>query len=103
MRSSLAEREPGVLVGNKLNMSQTSAAMATKASRIPGCIHRGTTSRDTEVIIPIYSVLARLHLEYGVQFWSPKFKNDTARLESAQTWATKMTKMLEDLPYEEKL
>jgi len=38
------------------------------------CICRGINSRDTDVIITLYSVFFRLHLEYCAQFWSPQFK-----------------------------
>jgi len=79
--NSLAERDPGVLVDNKPSRSRQCAMAAVKANEIPGCIHGGIVSRDREVIIPLYSPLARSHLEYCVQFWSLQFKNDTDRLE----------------------
>jgi len=67
---------------NQLNVSQQCTTAATKANGILGCIHRGTTSRDRDMIIPFHSALVRQHLEYCVQFWFPQIKKDVDRLRS---------------------
>jgi len=80
--SSSVERDLGVLVDKKINTSeQCAAAVAKKAHRILGCINKGITSRDKEVIIPPYSVFFRPHLEYRAQFRSLLYKNVVERLE----------------------
>ena len=66
------------------------APLEEQLSNLNNSIRRGVAIRNREVIVPLYSALVRLHLEYCIQVWGPQYKKDRELLERVQRRAPKM-------------
>ncbi|KFZ47550.1 hypothetical protein N321_02668, partial [Antrostomus carolinensis] len=103
IESSPEEKDLGVMVDKKFNMSQQCVLAAQKANHILGCIKRNVSSRSRKVILPLYSALLRPHLECCIQFWSPQHQKDMELLEQVQRRTMRMIRGLEHLSYGDRL
>ena len=66
-------------------------------------IAKGLEYKSREVLLQLYRVLVRPHLEYCVQFWSPYLRKDVVALGTVQRRFTRLILGMKGLTYEERL
>jgi len=72
LEKSFAEKDLGVLVDNRLTMSEQCVIVAKKANGILEHAKKSMADRSREVILRLYSAPVKLYLEFCVQFWAPQ-------------------------------
>jgi len=102
IESSPEQRDLGMFIDEKLNMTWQCALAAQKANHILGCIKSSMASLLREVNLPLYSAL-RCHPECCIHLWSPQHRKDMNLLEQVQRRTTNMVRGMENLCYEERL
>ena len=68
------QRDLGVMVHQSLKVGMQVQQAVKKANGMLAFIAKGFDYRSREVLLQLYRVLVRPHLEYCVQFWSPNLR-----------------------------
>ncbi len=63
------------------NLSQQCNDAANKANIMLGFIKRNFSFKNKDVILPLFNILVRAHLDYAIQFWFPHVAKDVTKLE----------------------
>ena len=95
---TIQEKDLGVTFSAEMKVSEQCGIAASKGNQIIGLIRRTVAYKEKQLIVPLYKVIIRPHLEYCMQAWRPYLK-DVDKLERIQRRATKMIPELRDLSY----
>ena len=97
------EKDLGVIFSAGMDVSEQCGIAALKGNQILGLVRRTIMYKEKQLIVPLYKVIVRPHLEYCIQVWRPYRRKDIDKLDRIQRRATKMIPELRDLSYESRL
>jgi len=89
IKTSIEEKDLGVLIDNKLHFRQHIENITNSANKMLGIIKRNFKNLTRKSFVMLYKALVRSKLEYANAIWSPLFKEDNRKIERAQRRATK--------------
>ena len=102
IQSVESERDLGIMIDSTAKPSLQCAKAAQKGNQVLGQLLRSFQCRSKDVLVQLFKVFVRPHLEYAVQAWSPYLAKDIEVLEKVQK---RMVRQIQGLhgTYEEKL
>ena len=78
------EKDLGVIITDKLEVTEQCAKASKKANAMLGMMNRAIKYKTKEVVLQLYKSLVRPYLNYCIQAWHPFKQKDINLLESGQ-------------------
>lgn len=96
------ERDLGIILSSNLKWRDQVCSAASKSSRMLGMLRNTFVTRDARIWCRLYTTYIRPHLEYAVAVWNPYLQRDIEVLERVQHRATKVSRELKKMTYEDR-
>ena len=107
LKESNQEKDLGVLTSDTLLWNAQIKSCIAKANKMISWIVRNLMLREKNVMLSVYKMLIRPHLEYCVQLWNPVPEHGSwsliLELEGVQRRFTRLIDEIGTLPYSERL
>ena len=103
LQSTLQEKDIGVIIDQDLSFDKHMVATKiSKANSLLGIINNTIDYKNKEVMLILFKSLARPHIEFANQVWTPYLIKHIIAIENAQRRATKTIHGLKYLNYEQR-
>ena len=103
IQTSHEEKDLGMIITDKLEVTEQCAKASKKANAMLGMINRTTKYKTKKVELQLYKSRVRPYLDYCIQSWRPFKQKDITLLESVQRRATRMIQDLRHKDYPNRL
>ena len=101
--TGVKENDLGITSSADMKASEQCGITAAKGSQIVGLIKRNIVYKENELILPLYKIIVKPHLEYCIPARRPYRKKDIDMFESVQMRATKIIQKHPNISYEMRL
>ena len=74
LTKTVKEKYLGESMNANMKISEQCRIAASKGNQVLGMIRRNISYKENTLIVPLYKVIVRPHLEYCIQAWNPHFR-----------------------------
>ena len=102
LESVCNQRDLGIQISDSCLPGNQCAQAAKKANQVLGQISRTFSCKTKDVMLQIYKIFVRPHLEYCIEVWNPSFQGDISSMEKVQNKMSRLMRNGRQKPPEER-